>query len=156
MDQVVQVFQGLAILGAFWLVNTLLGIHNNLSQGFKWDWKKFRDGATQAVLICVSILVYTMGIHFFQLWAKSVGINLDEASIKAISLLGLLGGIGSGIIFYASKGLQNIVKLLKAGSTVELEIKPSETDFNRGEIIYKSVKEFDPDAEEVTEESEKK
>lgn len=138
----------LAIYAALWFANTIVGIRNNLTQGFKWDTKKFLNGLITALLGAVGLAIGAIALHFLPVALDKAGLVLSQDLKQTISLLGVVGAIGSGIIVYGRKYVDNMKLMFNPDNKFLFDIKMDEKNFNKGQVIYKSVQEFDKDANE--------
>lgn len=127
----------LAIYGGLWLANTILGIRNSLSKGYKFDKAVFWDGVIRAVLGAFALTVGAVALLAIPRAFEAVGISVGADTQKAISLLAIVGAIGAGIIVYAGKFVKAVQELFNPENELkpEMEIKPSEDNWNEGEIV---------------------
>ena len=127
----------LLIYGALWLANTVLGIRNSLSSGYKFEWSRFWDGVLKAVLGGGALTVGAVAISFLPEVLTNTGIVLDAGLSQAVSLLGVLASVGAGVIYYAQKFVKNITTLFSGttSETIDTAIVYDENDPNKGTIV---------------------
>lgn len=134
MNEIQSLLTLLAIWGALWAANTLLAVRNNIKAGDQWSWRKFFDGAIKAGLAVVALTIGAVAIHFIPEVFAATGFVVDEATKKAISMLGLLGSVGSGVIIYAKKFISSVGKLFNPENEVKVDVRPNADNWNKGTV----------------------
>lgn len=125
----------LVLYGALWAANTILAIRNNLKTGYTWDWKVFFNGVVKAGLGAFALTIGAIAISYIPLVFTQAGIAVDEATSKAISQLGILASVGSGVIIYARKFIASTNELFNPNGEIKVDIQPNKDNFNKGTIV---------------------
>jgi len=129
----------LAIYGALWLANTLLGIRNNLTSGFKWEWKVFIDGVVRALLGALALTVGAGALYMIPNVFEQAGIQVSQEVVATYSVLSIVGSIGAGVVIYAKKFTTNIRSLFDPENSVKLTVKPDESNPNKGTVGIETI-----------------
>lgn len=129
----------LAIYGALWAANTIIATRNNLASGFSWDWTYFRNGVVKAALGGFGLAVGAVAINYIPSVFATAGIVIDPATASAISLLGVVGAIGSGIAVYAKKFVSSMTSLFGSDDSISMKLKLDPNDFNHGSVSIETI-----------------
>lgn len=143
MEYLETLAQLLAAFGALWAVNTLMSVRNNLSRGLAWDTKYFFTGVFKAATLAVAMFVG--GFVLIQLPAlmSRSGIQLTDEMQAAISILGVFGAVGAGIVIQAKKFVSNVSSTFNSDG-IALEVKPEKDKWNDGVIVFDPKKQKQP------------
>lgn len=148
MDQLLTLTSLLAVYGGIWIANTLLAIRNNLAVGYRFEWKYFWDGVIKAVLGAFALSIGAISIGFIPDVFAQAGVAVDPATADAISILGVIGAVGAGIIYYAKKFITSVNDLFNTqGAKLTMsdnnQTKSSEPVLPEHEEITVSQEEID-------------
>lgn len=127
----------LAIYGGLWIANTLIGIKNSLGDGYKWDWGKFWDGILKGGLGGIALAIGATAIALLPEAFTLGGIMISDALKESVSMLGIIGSIGSGVLIYAKKFTDNVKYLFDPENKYSPKLKINDPDnWNSGLVVF--------------------
>lgn len=99
----------LAIYGALWLANLILGSRNALhSADEQWDWKKFWCGIRCALMIAAALMVGCVAIALIPFAFAVAGLSLTDAQKQMIDITQLFAILAGAVGTYGVKFVQNL------------------------------------------------
>ncbi len=125
----------MALYGAFWVANSLIGIYNSLNKGFKFSWKYFGAGTVKAAVGAVALVIGAVALQALPTIFTGAGVTVDPATASAMSVVGVIGVVGAGVVTYAKKFVTGVKTLFESSNSVKLETRVDPENPNKGTVV---------------------